>query len=221
MMKALYIVNTAIGLLVLGAGNLAPAQADDEAEPKATAATKAAAGEDPVHNELRALRDGLLAATNKGDVDAMLAFCHPNIRFTTPDGRVHRGHEGIRRYLDEMMKGPNAYVKSFKTDVTVDELTVMFGDALGIATGTAVDQFEVTGGNKFQLTDRWSAALVKEDGRWLVADYHTATNVFDNPILDVAKRSLYWAGGIGLVLGIVGGTLGARLLRRAPAKGAG
>jgi uncharacterized protein (TIGR02246 family) len=217
MMKAIAILNTAIVVLVLSAHRL-PAQETDEVEPTPRGQTSAAAGEDPVHNELRALRDGLLAATNKGDVDGMLSFCHPNIRFTTPDGRVHRGHEGVRKYLDEMMKGPNAYVKSFKADVNVDELTLLYGDDTGIATGTSVDQFEVAGGNKFQLTDRWSATLVKEDGKWLVADYHTAASVFDNPMLDLAKRSVYWAGGIGLVLGLAGGALGSRLMRRPPSK---
>src|SRR5262245_11857398 len=214
-MKASAILNTAIVLLVLGAHLLRAQEADEtEAAPQ----RKTAAGEDPVHNELRALRDGLLAATNKGDVDAMLSFCHPNIRFTTPDGRVHRGHEGVRKYLDEMMKGPDAYVKSFKADVNVDELTLLYGDDTGIATGTSVDQFEVAGGNKFQLTDRWSATLVKENGKWLVADYHTAASVFNNPLLDLAKRSVYWAGGIGLVLGLAGGVLGSRLMHRPPSK---
>jgi uncharacterized protein (TIGR02246 family) len=216
MMKANAILNSAIVFLVVAVRPL-PAQESDEVE-AAPGGKAAAAGENPAHNELRALRDGLLAATNKGDVDAMLSFCHPNIRFTTPDGRVHRGHDGVRKYLDEMMKGPNAYVKSFKADVNVDELTILYGDDTGIATGTSVDQFEVAGGNKFQLTDRWSATLVKENGKWLVADYHTATNVFDNPMLDLAKRSVYWAGGIGLVLGLAGGILGSRLMRRPPSK---
>jgi uncharacterized protein (TIGR02246 family) len=216
MMKAIAILNTAVVLLVLGAHPLW-AQEADEAEAAPDGKTSAA-GENPVHNELRALRDGLLAATNKGDVDAMLSFCHPNIRFTTPDGRLHRGHDGVRKYLDEMMKGPNAYVKSFKADVNVDELTLLYGGDTGIATGTSVDQFEVAGGNKFQLTDRWSATLVKENGKWLVADYHTATGVFDNPLLNLAKRSVYWAGGIGLVLGLAGGLLGSRLVRRPPSK---
>jgi uncharacterized protein (TIGR02246 family) len=217
MMKALVVVvNTAILFLIVCTANL-PAQQADDAEP-ASRDKAGASGENPAHNDLRALRDGLLAATNKGDVDAMLSFCHPNIRFTTPDGRVHRGHDGVRKYLDEMMKGPNAYVKSFKADVNVDELTVLYGDDTGIATGTSVDQFEVAGGNRFQLTDRWSATLVKEDGKWLVADYHTAPSVFNNPILDLAKRSVYWAGGIGLVLGLAGGALGSRLMRRPPSK---
>ena len=216
MMKAIAILNSAIVVLVL-AGRPLPAQEADETEVAPQGKT-GASGEDPVHNELRALRDGLLAATNKGDVDAMLSFCHPNIRFTTPDGRLHRGHGGVRKYLDEMMKGPNAYVKSFKADVNVDELTLLYGDDTGIATGTSVDQFEVAGGNKFQLTDRWSATLVKEDGKWLVADYHTAASVFDNPLLDLAKRSVYWAGGIGLVLGLAAGVLGSRLMRRPPSK---
>ncbi len=217
-MKAATLLCTSIGLLLAGSGMLTAQETDGE-EPKTAVAAKPAGGEDPAHNELRALRDGLLAATNKGDVDEMLKFCHPDVRFTSPDARVHRGHAGVREYLDEMLKGPNAYVKSFKATVTVDELALLFGCDTAIATGISVDQFEVAGGNKFQLTDRWSATVVKEDGKWLVADYHSAPSVFNNPILEIAKKSAYWMGGIGLLAGLAVGGIGTRLLRRSPKPG--
>lgn len=220
-MKALNVVCTTIALLLIGSRMLS-AQEAGEAEKKAapqSAATTEPAGENPVHNELRALRDGLLAATNKGDIDELLTFCHRDIRFTTPDGRLHKGHAGVRKYLDEMLKGPNAYVKKFKADVTVDDLALLFGDDTALATGISVDQFEVAGGNKFQLTDRWSATVVKEDGKWLVVNYQSAPNVFNNPILEMAKQSLYWAGGVGLVVGLAVGAIGTRLLRRSSKPG--
>jgi uncharacterized protein (TIGR02246 family) len=177
------------------------------------------AKEHPAHAEFRTLRDGILEALNKDGTEKMLSYCHPNIRFTTPDGRVHRGHDGIRSYLDEMTKGPDAYVKSFRADLSVDDLAVLYGDDMGIATGTSADQFEVKGGNKFVLHNRWSATLVKEDGKWLLANYHTASNVFDNPILNLAKQSLYWVGGIAFAVGLLVAALGSWLLRRSSAKG--
>ena len=44
-------------------------------------------------------------------------------------------------------------------------------------------------------------------GRWLLASYHISLNALDNPILDMAKRSLLWvglgAGAAGLLLGVL------------------
>lgn len=176
--------------------------------------------DDPLHDEIRALRDGLLEATNKGDLEGMLTFCHPNIRWTTPDRRVHKGHEGVRAYYEETVTGPTAVVKSFKADVKVDDLAVLYGDHAAVATGTSDDEFELNDGSKFVLSNRWSATLVKENGKWLVANYHTATSVFDNPLLDMAKKSLYWTGGVALIAGLVGGAVAMTLLRKPKPEGA-
>src|SRR6266496_5164221 len=65
-----------------------------------------AAPEDPAHQELRALRDGLLAAMNKSDLEASLAFLHTNCVITWHNAEVSRGHAGVRAYNDRVMKGP-------------------------------------------------------------------------------------------------------------------
>jgi hypothetical protein len=67
---------------------------------------------------------------------------------------------------------------------------------------------------EFDLKARWSATLVKQDGKWLIANYHTATNVFDNPLLHAATRAIYWTGGICLLIGILVGALLIWFLRR-------
>ncbi len=162
------------------------------------------------HDELRALRGGMMAAIDKGDIDQMVSYLTTNCVVTWQDGTVSRGHDGVRAYYTRMMTGPNRIVQSFKTSVTVDELTILYNGDTGISFGTSLDQFKLTGGLNFELKGRWSAALVKQDGRWLIASCHMSTNLFDNPLLNTAKRTAYWAGGICLVVGLVAGMLVAR-----------
>jgi hypothetical protein len=66
-------------------------------------------------------------------------------------------------------------------------------------------------GRKLEFKSRWTATVVKEGGRWLLASYHISLNALENPILDTAKRSLLW---VGLGAGVGGLLLGVLLARR-------
>jgi hypothetical protein len=166
-----------------------------------------------IHNELRTLRDGLVKATNDANIDALLALLHPNVVVTWQNAEVSRGRDGVRAYLTRMMSGPNKVVSHFQTTPTVDELTILYGDSTGVAFGSSHDRFDLTNGMTFDLNGRWSATLVREGGRWLVASFHASTNIFDNPVLDATQKSAVWTGAGGL---IVGGlvAMGAMLILR-------
>lgn len=166
------------------------------------------------HEELRALRDGLIRATNDSNIDALLGHLHPNVVVTWQNAEVSRGREGVRAYLSRMTSGPNKIVTRFQTNPTVDELTILYGGDTGIAFGTSNDRFELADGMNFDLTGRWSATLVREEGRWLVANFHASTNLFDNPVLNLATRYAVWAGVGGLVVGALLALVVGALLRR-------
>lgn len=159
------------------------------------------------HDELRALRDSLLDALNKQDVEKLLSHLHKNVIVTWQDGSVCRGHNGFRTYYNRMMTGPDRVVQKFDTQVSVDELTILYGDNTGIAFGSANDHFTLKGGLDVTLKDRWTATLVKENGHWLIAAAHMSASVFDNPLLAGAKKVTLivavCAGGVGLLLGWV------------------
>lgn len=165
------------------------------------------AQEDPAHNELRALRDGLLAGMNSGDIEAQLAFLHPNVVVTWHNAEVSRGRDGVRKYLDRMLKGPAKVVEKFGAEVKVDELSILYGGDTAIAFGSAQEHFTLAGGKLFDFTGRWSATMVKDDGKWLVANLHTSDNIFDNPLLNAAAKALWWVGGGALLAGALGGWL--------------
>jgi hypothetical protein len=62
-------------------------------------------------------------------------------------------------------------------------------------------------GKNYELKSRWTATLVKVDGKWLLAGYHISMNVLDNAILSAAKSGIYLAGGAALVIGILIGRI--------------
>ncbi|MES1211080.1 MAG: nuclear transport factor 2 family protein, partial [Acidobacteriota bacterium] len=152
-----------------------------------------AATVEETHNALRALRDGLLDAIAKGDIERQLTYFHPNAVVTWHNAEVSRGRDGIRQYLEKMLSGPDKAVQGFKADVTVDELTILYGGTTGISFGSAVEHFEMIGGRTFDLPARWSATLIKEGDTWLIASLHASDNLFDNPLLNLARRMTWWA----------------------------
>jgi hypothetical protein len=156
---------------------------------------------------------------NKGDIEAELAYFHPNAVVTWHNAEVSRGREGIRTYLNRMLTGPDKVVASYKADVNVDELTILYGgntcgSNTGLSFGSAVEHFTLTSGKTLDLPARWSATLVKEGDKWLIANLHASDNLFDNPLLALAKRAAWWAGGIALLVGLlIGWFLGGRRRR--------
>lgn len=166
--------------------------------------------EDPTHQELRQLRDGLLAAMNENNIDATLNFLHTNVVITWHNAEVSRGREGVRAYNHRVMTGSSKIVESFHCDVKVDELTSLYGDKTGICYGSSEEHFVLVGGKKLDLNGRWTATLIKENGRWLIASLHASTNLFDNVMLDIAKKAAWIGAMAGLLLGMVIGWLVCR-----------
>jgi uncharacterized protein (TIGR02246 family) len=191
-------------LIVLALVGVLPAPAAAQQPPK----------EDPAHEELRALKRRLVEASNKDDIEGVLACLDKDVVVTWMNGEVSRKPEGVKAYLERMTRGPNRIVNRFKTSPEVEELTHLYGDT-GVAFGTSKDWFELTDGREFEVPTRWSATVVKKDGKWLIANFHASVNAFDNAILWIAvRRSILWTAVIAVLLGLVLGFFAGRLRRR-------
>lgn len=162
------------------------------------ARAQAAPPEDATHNELRALRSEVLNAITSGDFDKVMTYVHPNAVVTWQNNEVCRGHKGLKDFMNRM--GKEAF-KNYKVPPTPDELTIFYGNT-GLSFGKTIAQYKILG-KEFEMTSRWTATLVKENGRWLLAGYHVSTNALDNPLLNSAKQALYWMGGIAGLIGLV------------------
>ena len=167
--------------------------------------------EDPAHQELRQLRDKLIAAMNKSDIEGILSVLHTNVAITWHNAEVSRGREGVRGYYNRIMSGPVKLVDSFTCSLNVDELTILYGGSTGISFGSSDEHFKLTSGKDLNVKGRWTATLLKENGQWLVTSLHASTNLFDNVLLDVAKKMMKIAVAISLLAGAgIGWVIGRR-----------
>lgn len=165
------------------------------------------AAEDPAHQELRTVRTEVIEAITKGDFDRVLQHVHTNVVVTWQNHEVCRGHQGLKEFFNKTGKQT---FQGYKIPPTPDELTILHGGDTGVSFGETIAQYTLLGKSR-ELKSRWTATLVKENGRWLLAGYHVSMNVLDNPLLNAATQSLYWTAGGTLLAGLgVGWLLGKR-----------
>jgi ketosteroid isomerase-like protein len=175
------------------------------------------ASENPIHNELRALRDEAVDAFKKKDIDRLLACLHPNVVGVFQNAEVCRGHDDIRAFHKRMSEGDNRTVVSQTTDFVVDDLSTLYGDDTAVSHGTITDHFVLSNGMNFDLVSKWTATIVKENDKWLVASIQASTNMFDNGVMNMAlKWNSLKMGGLGLLVG--GVLVGAIALMRRRAR---
>jgi ketosteroid isomerase-like protein len=167
--------------------------------------------EDPAHAQLRALRDDLVDAMNKRDMNRLLGHLHPDVVVTWQNAEVSRKPEGVKTYISRMLEGPNSVVESFSTAPTVDELTVLYGGDAGVAFGSSRDSFTLRSGQQFELTSRWTATVVNDGGAWKIAAFHSSASLFDNPLLAAAQRWAMTAAVVALIAGFGIGFLMSRI----------
>lgn len=171
--------------------------------------------EDPAHAQLRELRSGLVAAVEKADLEAMLAYFDKDVVITWMNGEQSRGHNQIRDYYNRMMKGDKRIVERFSLEnVEVADLTTLYGDDTGVAYGTARSHFVLTDGRSLDIDGPWTATLIKRDGKWLVAAFQASTNLFDNAVLKMAIDWIWKAAAIAGATGIIVGLVLMSMIKR-------
>ena len=168
------------------------------------------------HDAIRTLRDTLIEATNKKDIETLISLVHADVVLTAQDGDKLvsvRKRDGVRDYMQRLLTGPEAAIRSMAVKPTVDEMTILHGDETGIAYGSSTDHYVLRDGTEFDLDTRWSATLILTEGKWQIANLHVSSNLFDNPITRaMAKLPLYIGIAAG-VLGVVCGLIIVRLVR--------
>ena len=169
--------------------------------------SSAQAAEDAAHTELRTLRTEIIDAITKGDIDSVIRHVHPDVVVTWQNSEVCKGRQGLKDFFEKT--GRDSF-KGYKVPPTPDELTILHGGNTGVSYGETIAQYHLLG-KDYEIKSRWTATLVKVDGKWLLAAYHISMNVLDNPLLNAAKSALYVAAGIAGVIGItIGIFLGKR-----------
>lgn len=156
------------------------------------------------HDALRALRDEGLAAVSEGNFDALAEHVHPNVVLTVENGTVVRSKDGLRDFYERTLTGPNSALQGFVvSDFEVDELSILYGDDTAIAFGSANLEYRPRAGEPLHEKARWSATMVRENDRWLIASFHTSVDFTTSQLMDRAiSMTMKYAGGIGAVVGL-------------------
>ena len=172
-----------------------------------------------VHDELRRVRDEMLSAWQRRDIEGVLAHVDPQVVVTWQNGEVSRGPDGIRRFYKEMLEGEGSVLSNLVSTFKVDDLSILHGPDTAIAFGSIHDEFTfkrglastaaIGAGNTLALTSRWTATLVRDAGEWKLASYHVSANVFSNPVQDLAVKV---SGRLGAIAGFLVGAVIAGLI---------
>ncbi len=165
------------------------------------------------HEALRVMLTDAEKAINEGRFDDLTKYFDPNINIIYQNAEVADGIPEVQAFQKRILNDKGGLLKGFKTKVTVDKLTEFYGDT-AIAYGSAVDHYTLVTGKEMDVTSKWSTTLIKENGAWKVVSLQFTTNLFDNSLLSIAKASNKYFGIGGLILGLILGFFGVKLLRK-------
>ena len=185
-----------------------PAPAQTAASTMATASLSSDPDEATL-KEIKEIRDGMIDALNKNDMEKELTYLHPEIIVTWANGEVSHGPKEVKAYCDRMLNGPGKIVEKITANPEI-EGRKLYGPNVLISYGNLRDTFKLTDGKEFTLNSRFSSLLVRENGKWLLKGFHASANVFDNEIQTIiVKKVALWTGigaaVVGLVIGFIAG----------------
>lgn len=169
-----------------------------------------------IHQELRALLQGMQQAINTEKYSDLEQYFNENLRVTTINQEVITSRPEITAYFKRWF-GPGGYLKKVDMNLKADALTELYADkSVGIVRGSGVEKYILADGRHFDMNTRWTATVAKDaDGKWRILALHIGTNFLDNPILNKAEASVMYVGAGGALGGLVlGGLLVFFLVRR-------
>lgn len=166
------------------------------------------------HEALRALMAELVAALNSLDGPALTQHLAQGFVLTFADQSVITEQAQLDAYIGDYFKADGAPLQSVQFVPEAAEKVRFIDSRTGVVHGDSADTYTLTDGSSLTLDTRWTATVIKEDGRWLVQTFHAGVNMLDNPILHAAGKSSLTLGGAGLLVGLLLGALAMRMFRR-------
>ena len=161
------------------------------------AATDSGTEED--HAQLRDLLTKATEAVNTDHPEILDALLHPDHVITVMDQEVVSADKTVRQLFDEWFKNPDSPLKSLQIKPTATIRTNIYDGRFGVCYGTSVDLFKLRDGRSIQFDSKWTATLIKEDGRWKLLALHVGVNPIENELIDGYRSGLGF-GGVGIEL---------------------
>jgi hypothetical protein len=168
------------------------------------------------HEDLRALLHGVEQAMNSQKYSDLLPYFHDRLRVTMINQEVVTQREGLEPYFKDWI-GPGKYVKNLTMKLTADDLTEFYGSGesrFGVVRGAGTEDYDLTDGRRLEMKTRWTATVVKEQGKWRILTLHIGANFYRNPIVEQFQKAAKTYAMLGLAAGAVGGALLTWLVTR-------
>lgn len=161
--------------------------------------------------ELQTMRSEMLAAFKRRDFKLLNSYVTPDIIVTWQNGEVTKGTDALMSFNERMLGGDNSVISEADA-APIIEGRKLFGDQI-ISIGAMNDSFTIRAtGQKLPFNSRFSALVVKQDGRYLVSGLHLSANVFDNPVLSAATNFYKLLAGATAVVALIFGILIGKFL---------
>jgi len=137
-----------------------------------------------LRNILQVIEDGI----NNKDVSAIEPYVNPETTIVFQDaGTLGSG---------------NALISDMSAKAAIGGPAVFYTDSVAVAFGELNSTYKLKTGKSIDLVTQWTTTVVKEGDKWGIASLHFSNNLFDNPILNASKRSIWLFAIAGLILGM-------------------
>ena len=157
------------------------------------------------HQEMRQLLADVTQAINTEDIDHIRNFFAKDYIYVGADQSTVTNRTEFLAYYDKLLGGKNALLKSLNFQPKALMKTKFIQDNVGIVYGESDDTYVLANGHTTKVKSKWSATLLKEDGKWKVATLHNGVNFYDNPeityFLNFWKMIAFGALIVGVALG--------------------
>lgn len=146
------------------------------------------------------------SSINAQSLERMVQQMDPKVTVVWSNGEVSRGPAEVLAYYDRMVKGKDRIITKYMTSAKLNGHARFLGDGtVAIADGTMEDEYFPIIRGPFRLSSKWTMTAARINGEWKVVGLHLSANVFNNVLLDEAKKALMYVGGGGLLLGLLAG----------------
>jgi ketosteroid isomerase-like protein len=159
--------------------------------------------EEKIRAEIDLLRDHIVKAHEDRDLESLVEDFAPNAIVTWQNTERNRGSEEFRALYERMLKGDDAVIKNVETKFEIDGEVELYGEQLAIVCGSIEEEFQLQNGKEFKLDSKWTASLTKTESGWKIASYHVSADMFDNPVMAVARFNLVMFAIAGALLGFI------------------
>jgi ketosteroid isomerase-like protein len=144
------------------------------------------------HQELRVLKQKIVDALNRQDIDTLLTYFAEPFAFTTVTQEVLTNKETVKNFYHRMLVSDDSPIKTFTVEPEPDILTYFLSDNIGYCYGTSKDTYTLRrNGRTIGMQSRWTAVVVKENDQWKVSVVHLGVDFTNNPILDANSMSMW------------------------------